>query len=172
VHKSLHERLNSISVEVEDASFSRDGNRVVEVQVLIIPSHTEIVLTRIFESTVNWGEVLAAAHGGNPGLGCVVRGSVHGFETDGQPSLLDLWVGVLSSVVVGINLGEELNSHVGLVSSEGLVEDNLQVTVEFEVICPLFGAASTGKGDVIVGELCSFCTFCGGPVEGTSWGQG
>jgi hypothetical protein len=48
--------------DAEDAGFSRDGDWVVEIDVLIVPLNTEVVLARVLEGGVDRSEVLTTAH--------------------------------------------------------------------------------------------------------------
>lgn len=86
-----------------------DGHRVIEVEILVIPLNAQAVLTAVLKSRVNWCQVLASAHAGDPGVGGVVAGLVLLGQANRQPSLLHLGVGVSSRIIVGVDFRQKGN---------------------------------------------------------------
>ena len=114
-------------LEFERGLEGRNGDRVIEVTILVEPLHTQVVLACLLERLVDGGEVLEAPLRADKFVSGVVSRVVLQAEAERQPSLLDFGVGVGGHAEVRVNKGEDWQSHLALVLQKRRVEDSLEV---------------------------------------------
>lgn len=134
---------------------------MVKVKILIVPLHTQVVLPRVLKGGVDGGQVLAAAHGGNPSVCGVISWSVLEGEPDWQPSLLDFWIWVIGSIVIRIDQSQQFNCYLVDVCLQSVVEDNFQVTIKGSVVQIIGRGTGTLESDEVQSELHSFIRLRG-----------
>lgn len=101
-------------------------------------------------------------------MSCIVRWLVLDFQADWQPALLDLWVRVGCGAIVSIDLVQQRNAYLILVSCNRLIEDNLKVAVEIVVIQVVVWVASTVEGDVSHCKFLSLSTLWSTEIKSAS----
>lgn len=116
-----------LGIQVKGGLERGQGNRVVEVFILVEPLHSQVVLVGLLESRVDWSQILQTALRRNEFMSDVVRGIVKLGEAKGQPSLLDLRVRVISHAEVGIDQSDSGKGDIILLLEKGRVEDGLEV---------------------------------------------
>lgn len=88
------------------------------------------------------------------------------LKADWEPALFDLGVRISSGTVVRVNLIEQSDGDLILVSRDSFIEDNFQVTVETIVVFPVIGATISIEGNIFHSELFSLSTLWSAEVEG------
>jgi len=82
-------------------------------------------------------------------VGGLVDWGVVEAKTSGEPALFNLGVDINGATEVSVNTFEDSDGDLGVVSLEGIVEDDLEVRVETEVVAEVCGGGFTCTVDVI-----------------------
>jgi hypothetical protein len=127
---------------------------MVEVFVLVEPSHGQVVVTAILKRRVDRSKILQAAHGRDESVGRVEHSRIVEHNAGRVPSLLYFGVDIASAVVVGIDLCHDSNVHKAefQLDLELILENHLQVGVEAEVVFFLRRGSGSVEFDEFISE--------------------
>lgn len=102
---------------------------MVEVHVVVEPLYTSVMLATVFQSLVDWLDILYSANTAYEALSRGHDGVIAYQDAYREPSFSNLRVGGVSAVVLAVDHRHNGRIHVSYTLLQLIVENDLQVTV-------------------------------------------